>query len=158
MRVTPITAEEANEQSVGDPWPAGIYDFMVKEADEAISAAGNEQIKLTLHIFNRNSQQRTVFDYLSSSKKAQWKVRHFAESVGMVRQYDTGDMPTNQMLDRPGRCKLGIEEASGTYAAKNKVLDYVTQVSGMAGVVNTAPPVRSKVKTPADDINDEIPF
>lgn len=157
MRVDPITAEEANEQSVGDPWPAGTYDFTVKEAEEGISAAGNEQIKLTLLVYNRQGQQRTVSDYLPASKKAQWKVRHFAESVGMVRQYDSGELPTREMQGRPGRCKLGVEEATGTYAAKNKVLDYVA-ASGLAGEVNTAPPARSKIKTPAGDLDDDIPF
>src|SRR5580658_7361799 len=101
MRVTPISAEEADAQSVGDPWPAGEYDFTVHEASEAVSNSGNEQTKLVLHVYNRAGQQRTVFDYLVNTAKSQWKIRHFAEAVGMVRQYETGDMPTHQMVEKP---------------------------------------------------------
>ena len=70
MRVTPITAEDANAQASSDPWPPGDYDFVVQDASEGISNAGNEQIKLTLQVYNRNGNARTVFDYLPASAKA----------------------------------------------------------------------------------------
>lgn len=162
MRITPITSEEANEQSVGEPWPSGEYDFMVNEATETISQAGNEQIKLVLHVFNRQGQQRIVFDYLSSASKSQWKVRHFAEAVGMVRQYETGDMPVLDMLSRPGRLKLRVKPAEGQYSAQNAVNDYIPQTSSSAIKVPSLP---MDTKTPARaggggsrDIDDEIPF
>lgn len=155
MRVTPISAEEANEQSVGDPWPAGEYDFIVHEASEGTSQAGNEQIKLVLHVFNRAGQQRLVFDYLSSAAKAQWKVRHFAEATGLVRQYETGDMPVRDMQGKPGRCKLRIKPAEGQYSAQNAVNDYVP----LAAQQHSAPAAPAeRVKAPAGDIDDEIPF
>lgn len=158
MRVTPITSEQADEQSVGDPWPPGEYDFTVSEAVEGTSqASGNEQIKLTLHVFNRQGQQRTVFDYLSSAPKSQWKVRHFAETVGMVRQYETGEMPVREMLGRPGRCKLRIKPADGQYSAQNAVNDYVKN-DGAAQKHEVRPSPALRQKAPAGDLDDDIPF
>lgn len=159
MRVTPITAEQADEQSVGDPWPAGDYDFKVHEASEGTSSAGNEQIKLTLHVFNRQGQQRIVFDYLSSLPKSQWKVRHFADTVGMVRQYETGDMPVRDMVGRPGRCKLRIKPADGQYSAQNAVADYLGAKQAETGIAWG--PARQPVRAAAPqkrDLDDEIPF
>lgn len=159
MRVTPITSEQADEQSVGDPWPPGEYDFTVSEAVEGTSqASGNEQIKLTLHVFNRQGQQRTVFDYLSSAPKSQWKIRHFAETVGMVRQYETGEMPVHEMLGRPGRCKLRVKPADGQYSAQNAVNDYVKNY-GAEQTIKTRPESSAdRKKAPVRDFDDEIPF
>lgn len=156
MRVTPISADEANEQAVGEPWPPGDYDFMVQEASEGVSQAGNEQIKLTLHVFNRAGQQRTVFDYLSSAPKAQWKVRHFSEAVGMVRQYETGDMPVREMISRPGRCTLRIKPAEGQYSAQNAIKDYIPPTAS-APLAQPRPAARTPAMA-GSDIDDEIPF
>lgn len=157
MRVTPISSEEANEQASGDPWPPGEYDFVVNEAAEGISNAGNEQIKLTLHVLNRQGQQRTVFDYLPNTAKAQWKVRHFAEAVGMVRQYETGELQVGHMLQRPGRCKLKIKPADGQYSAQNSVADYIP-LAGAAQQPSSAPRAAARQPAPAGDIDDDIPF
>lgn len=170
MRVTPITPEQADEQAVSfDPWPPGDYDFTVYEASEGFAqSSGNEQIKLTLHVFNRQGAHRTVFDYLSSAPKAQWKVRHAAETLGLVRQYETGEMSPKDMIGRPGRLKLRIKPADGSFAANNAVADYLGTKPVEA--VNTAPRVRqpepvraSGVREPAQVgggriIEDDIPF
>lgn len=159
MRVTPISAEVADENAGAfDPFPPGDYDFIVSEAEDTVSGAGNEQIKLTLHVFNRDQKKRVVFDYLSSAPKAQWKVRHFAEAVGMLREYETGDMPTHQMINRPGRCKVGIKPADGQYSAQNRVNDYIPH--GGSSPVTTSRPIAAaaRQKAPAGDLDDEIPF
>jgi hypothetical protein len=165
VRVNPVSKEVADAGGFGEPWPAGTYDFTVYQAEEGVSQAGNEQIVLTLHIFNREGDRRTVFDYLGSSDKVQWKVRHFAESVGLTKQYDAGDLMPMDINERSGQCKIGIQKAQGAYAAKNVVADYLGNVApatagtGYTGVSAPRAPAREKVGAGVGtDLDDEIPF
>lgn len=156
MRVNPISAEQADKQANNfDPWPRGEYDFSVYDASEETSDAGNEQIKLTLHVLNRDGQRRTVFDYLVNTEKAQWKIRHFAEAVGVARQYETGELQVADIVSREGRCKLRVKPAQGQYQAQNAVEDYLGSALAHAAT-STRQPVRAKA--PAGDIDDDIPF
>ena len=91
MRVTPISAKEADAQG-SSILPPGDYDFKVYEASDDVSSSGNEQIKLTLHVFNPAGAHRTVFDYLVNTQKAAWKLRHFAEATGLASQYEVWEM------------------------------------------------------------------
>ncbi len=158
MRVNPISSEKANEQSASDPWPAGDYDFSIAEASEEVSAAsGNEMIKLTLHVLNRDGNRRTVFDYLVNIDSGQWKIRHFAETVGLVKQYETGEMEPRDMVGRAGRCKLRIKPAQGNYSAQNAVGDYLPASTPYAAPVSR-PASRQKAAAGGGDIDDDIPF
>lgn len=164
MRISkPATAEEANAGGF-DPWPAGQYGFTVKDASEEISAAGNEMIKLTLKVFNLDGKERTVFDYLLAAEEAQWKVRHFAEAVGLIEQYTAGDLDINEMVDRSGELKLRVKPAQGQYPAGNQVGDYIPmedrpdRVGGAASKPEIAPPkTATRAMAPAG-LDDEIPF
>lgn len=165
MRVNAISSKEADDQAANasfDPWPPGEYDFVVHEASEETSSTGNDMIKLTLHVFNREGRKRTVFDYLVNADNAQWKIRHFCESVGLLRQYETGDLDVRDIVTRPGRCKLRIKPATGQYAASNAVNDYISQQGAMPRAAQaptpSRAPARSMAKAPAGDIDDEIPF
>ena len=159
MRIQPITAEQASESSGAfEPWPAGEYDFIVNEAIDDISKAGNEQIKLTLHVFNRNGARRIVFDYLGSGQSSQWKVRHAAEAMGLLRQYDAGELNPHEMIGKPGKCLLRVKPAANGYDANNQVGDYVVPKAVAAG---TQPAMRSASKAKVHtggDLDDTIPF
>lgn len=166
MRVAPITAEQADEQSGGfEPWRPGDYDFNVYDASEETSATGNEMIKLTLHVLNRDGERRTVFDYLVNSDKAQWKIRHFAEAVGMVPQYEQGDMDPHDITGRVGQLKLRIKPAQGQYSAQNAVNDYIPMPAAPREAARRAvpptavrPPTRQAATASARDLDDDIPF
>jgi hypothetical protein len=167
MKVSPISAEEADAGGGGEPFRPGDYDFHVYAAEDTISKQGNEMLKLTLHVFDRHGEKRTVFDYILSSAAGAWKARHLMETLGMIRQYDAGEINPHEIQGRPGLCKLGVEPASGTYAAKNKIVDYI--LSGTVPATQAAPAPR---RAPATDARkpalatvgggsidgDEIPF
>lgn len=163
MRVTPITAEQAEEQSSGfEPWKPGDYDFNVHDAWEETSNGGNEMVKLTLHVLNRDGQRRTVFDYLVNSEKSQWKIRHFAEAVGMVPQYEAGEMEPHDIVSRVGRLKLKTKPATGQYAAGNAVADYIPAPAAARQTQPRPAPVERR-PAPASagtarDLDDDIPF
>ena len=169
MRVTPIDDKTADASGF-QPWPAGEYGFEVKDCVEAVSASGNEMIKLTLAIFNPDGASRTVFDYLLSSDKGQWKVRHFMQSVGLLPSYEAGIIDTTEIFERSGRCKVTIRPARDNYAAQNQVLDYLgeperqtalpvtRQAARPAPVTHQAARPNPAAKAPARDLDDEIPF
>jgi hypothetical protein len=161
MRVTPISEEEAEAQSA-NLWPESEYDYEVRDASEETSKnTGNEMIKLEIWVFNQEGGRRLVFDYLVGGEKSAWKVRKFAASCGLLPQFEKGDLIAPEIVGRTGRCKLGIQPAKDGYQAKNVVRDYIKAASAP----EAAPPSRlvprqslSRVKTPAGDIDDEIPF
>lgn len=152
MRVTPLSEKEADDQSA-NLWPDGEYDFEVKEASEETSNAGNDMFKLELWIYNQEGGRRIVFDYLVSSEKSAWKIRHFAASCGLLPQYEAGQLIESEIVGRTGRCAIATQPAKDNYPAKNVVRGYVK-----AAATSRASVPSSRAKAPAGDIDDDIPF
>ncbi len=158
MRVQPISAEEANSGGGGEPFRPGEYDFIIQSVEETTSAKGNDMLKLTLHVFDKEGEKRTVFDYILSSQAGQWKARHMMEAIGMTEQYELGTIDPIAIEGRPGRCKLGIEPGNAQYPAKNKVQDYISPTAAKAAPAASRP-APARAKAPAGgDLDDEIPF
>jgi len=163
MKFQPITEEEAEAQA-GGIWPAGEYDFEVREATEKESKSGNDMTELELWIYNKEGDRRLVFDYLVATEKSAWKLRHFAASCGLLPQYEKGILMANEMVGRTGKCEIGIRKQEG-YPDKNTVRSYVKSAASAQGIdyakasrdfeKQRAP---SRVKSPAGDIEDEVPF
>lgn len=155
MRVTPVSKEVADAGGGGEPLKPGDYDFIIAAAQETISKAGNAMTKLTLHVFGRDGQKRTVFDYIISSEAAAWKARHMMESINMVRRYEQGEIEPHEIEGKPGRCRIKLKPASGDYPAQNSVEDYlVAEVAGAGRPMAT----KAAAARAGDDLNDDIPF
>jgi Protein of unknown function (DUF669) len=146
-----------NQVASTNLWPAGEYYFEVKNAEEGESKGGNEMTKLTLHVVNDEGAYRTVFDYLVATDGSAYKIRHFAEATGLLASYEKGVLETDEMIGCTGRCKLGIQkDKTGQYGDRNSVIDYV-KTSGV-GVTQARAAMQQRIKAPAGDIDDEIPF
>jgi hypothetical protein len=156
MRIEKPISQKDADASGFEPWRAGEYDFTVQAAEETTASSGNDMIKLTLHVFNEAGRHRVIFDYLVNSEKVQYKIRHFADAVGLTRQYESGELSEDDCVERSGRLKLGIKPANGNYPAGNDVRDYLPRKAGDAPVADR-PAVRQKAKAVAD-LDDEIPF
>ena len=162
MRIEkPITSQEASEGGY-KPWPAGEYDFEVHDASDEISQRTSaEMVKLTLQVFNKEGKTRKVFDYLVGIPSMQFKVRHFAEAVGMVAQYEAGEMNIHDIVNRSGRLKLRIKPAQGNYQEGNEVQDYIPAAVPTERPVARPQPARQPAMaggSTANDLNDDIPF
>lgn len=157
MKFTPVSEEKPAPQSAG-VWENGIYDYEVRDAEETISSAGNEMIKLVVCILNKAGDQKILYEYLVGTEKAAWKVREFAASCGLLRQYETGSLMAAEIVGRTGMCEVGTRAAEGRYEAKNTVRSWI----GKADSAKTPSPPRtplSREKKPAGpDLDDEIPF
>jgi hypothetical protein len=169
MRIpTPVSKEQADAGGNFEPWPIGEYDFEVNDAaDDVSKASGREQIKLTLHVFNEDGGKRTVFDYLGSDEKSQWKVRHFCEAVGLIRHYEKGELDVYDITGKTGRLHLAVKRATSEYPANNTVRDYIAMAEQPARAVRpaarAAAPTRPAARPAAPmksahELDDEIPF
>jgi hypothetical protein len=156
MRFDPKSEKEIAEANL---WPASEYDFEVIEAKEETSKAGNDMVHLSVKIYDAEGNFRTLDDYLVGTEKAAFKIRHFAESVGMLSDYESGEIPAEAMIGRAGKCKvIVVKDKSGQYADKNSIGDYLKPKAGngVAGSFTGAP---MKPKAPlTQDLDDEIPF
>jgi hypothetical protein len=152
MRVQPQSEEEINESGL---YPAGTYDFEVLEAQDQTSKSGNEMIMLKIAIFNSDGASRHCFDYLVSTPGASFKVRHFCESVGILSQYESGEIDTDTLVGRSGRAKIKIDKGNGDFPAKNAVVDYVKAESTMHDAAGERVVQRQTV---SEELDDSIPF
>lgn len=151
MKFEPKTEEEINAANL---LVGGDYDFEVANAEEGQSKAGNDMIKLTLHIEGEEGRRHTVFDYLVGSEASMYKVRSFAECVGLLDYYNKGELQAVQMPGRTGRCQIGIDHKDKAYAPKNIVRSY--QKPGTKGNGAMPPPKAAQPKR--EPIDDDIPF
>lgn len=131
-------------------FPAGTYDFEVQAAEDQVSKAGNEMIKLTLRVYAQDGSFTTVFDYLLES--VAYKLRHAAAACGLMRAYDSGRLEASDFEGRSGRCKLRIQkDKDGQYPDKNTVSDYLPQPDA-----GERPPPQVARETAL--VDDDIPF
>lgn len=161
MRFTPSTdAEIAANSSSFAVWPAGEYDFEVKDAAEKESKNGNEMIELQVTIFDTEGNRSMVFDYLVHTPKAAYKVKHFADATGMEDRYARGEMQAHDCVFKKGRCKVIVKKGErkddgSFYPDRNSISDYVATATAA-----TAPVTRQRAPVGAGggDFDDEIPF
>lgn len=134
MRINPISEHEASSQaSAFRNWPRGIYDFEVERAFDKVSATGNDMIELVLKVYNKEGHSRLVYDYLVASEATAYKLRHFANTTGMLKQYEAGELAAEDCIGKSGQCQLYVKkDKKGQYPDKNAVSDYVPKVAGLA--------------------------
>lgn len=146
MKVEPKSEQEVQEMGLA---AVGVYDFLVVEADDKQSKVGNDMAVIKIKIEDSDGREYKIVDYLVAIDSMAYKIRHFAESVGLLTEYEKGDMPAEFFLGRTGRCKLAVQPAKGEYRAKNVVSDYLpsTKIGGV--------PAQSFDRS---ELDDEIPF
>ena len=121
-----ITKDWANEDSGGTfLLPEGCYSFEVAKALDKKSAAGNEMIELTLHVYDGNGGAKVfVYDYLTSGFKK--RVVDFCRCVGLSDLADGGELKAVRCLQRTGEVHLIQEEYEGKKRNKVDRYDYTT--------------------------------
>ena len=117
----------------------GEYDAVITVSHDKVSAnSGNPMMDITLQVFDENGKARDVRDFLVFTKTMMWKVIHFADSAGLLTQYEQGKLCSEVAIGNRVRVKIGIEEggeipqdklkgkpAGSKYPDKNKVEDYI---------------------------------
>jgi hypothetical protein len=163
MRFQPKTEQDV---AGGGVWPAGEVDFEILEAAETVSKTDNDMIKLRVRVYNAEGRSKTIFDYLVATEGGAYKVRHFAEAVGMLANYERGELYADDLPGKAGRCKLSIRK-SPEYGDQNQIQDYV-KPSALRQAAAEQPARRplepvgaggpSWTAPKAGDLDDELPF
>lgn len=144
MKFQPKSEREIAEANLLKP---GTYDFEVAEAEERVSKAGNDMIVLKLFVFGEDGGRRVVTDWLMES--VPHKLRHAADAMGLLQNYDSGELVAEDFWGKTGKVKIGIrKDATGQYPDQNRVLDYVKENGAAA----------ASTPRKAAPIDDEIPF
>ena len=125
MQFTPKTEQELKRFN---NLPDGDYPFTVLESDEVASKSaknpGRLMIKLKLNVHGPDGDKH-VYDQFADWF-SEWKLRHFAETAGLLSQYEAGtiDARQNALQGRTGYVRI-IETADPKYGDRNEVDDYI---------------------------------
>lgn len=146
MRITP--KQESELKRPFNNLPDGEYPFTVMESDEVASKsaknAGKMMFKLKLCVHGPEFDKH-VYDYFADWF-SEWKLRHFAATVGMLDKYEAGviDAINNALQNRTGYVRI-VTENDSQYGDKNIVDDYVMKDDS------------AKLPTGGND-GDDVPF
>jgi hypothetical protein len=124
MRFDPLDDDEKVAKKY-EPLPSGDYDFVILDAEETTSKAGNDMLKVKLEVKGEH-----IYDYLLSKGSTAWKLKAFCRAMNLLDKYETGNLNAGDLIGRKGRVELAIEPATGAYDAKNKVKKYIPYNGG----------------------------
>ena len=126
MKFVPKTEKEIEESSL---LTEGEYDFEIISAIEGLSkTSGNLMTTVKLKFYDNGESVASFDDYLPA-EGMDWKLRHFADSIGMLDQYETGEILPEFLPGKNGRCKIKIQPAKNQWKARNTVADYIPRKS-----------------------------
>ena len=128
----PMTEDEIKALNLIDP---GVYDFEVIKAEQRTSKSGNPMIELVLKVRDMNDRERQITDYLVNMKSMMFKIKHFADSVGLQDKYAQGTFSERDCVGRSGKVEITIQKGQpnpngGMYADKSAVKDYIMTDKG----------------------------
>lgn len=117
----------------------GIYDAVITASQDTTSAnSGNPMMDMTVTVYDENGKTHDVRDFLVFTKQMMWKVIHFAESAGILKEYESGKLCSQTAINRTVQVKIVVEQGSeipqdklkgkpvgSKYPDKNKVEDYI---------------------------------
>ena len=141
----------------------GIYDAVITASQDTRSAnSGNPMMDMTVTVYDENGKAHDVRDFLVFTKAMMWKVVHFADSAGILKEYEEGKLCSEVAIGKRVQVKITVEEGSeipqdklkgkplgSKYPDKNKVEDYIKKSDQGA-------PVQSENPAPFQD--DDIAF
>lgn len=151
---TPMTEEQAEKARQFPLLEPGIYEFRVIEASSGRSSSGNSMITLKLAIRDAEGITFNILDYLVATEKMAWKTRHFANSVGLDKEYENGSFNETLCQGKQGKAQV-IHQAGkarpngGYYHDKSAIEDYVMNDLGQS---------KSQLDEFQDDVLTDIPF
>lgn len=121
MKFEPKSEKEVSNANL---LPLGTYDAEVGTAEDKVSAAGNEMIKLDLSVYDATGKTHFVYDYLLEALA--YKLRHAAEACGLLERYEAGNLEAEDFIGKTCKVKIKVQvDKDGKYPDKNVIQDYV---------------------------------
>ncbi len=168
MTYKPLTSKQAEDMAKPPLIDDGRYQFEVVEIHTSdkyqnplIDKTGAPMTKARLKIWDHNAHERPLFTNLfwGEDNKMSYRTRHYAESIGMLEQYENGTLleRIHTTIGRTGACEVytqkGRDKNDGSgekWNDKNEVRDFF--------VAENAIPAAKTDNKPKDDFSDDIPF
>ncbi len=138
----------------------GEYNAVIKASVDATSSTGNPMMDMTLAVYDENGRSCDVRDFMVFTPKMMWKVIHFAESAGLLKEYEAGKLCSQFVVNANVKVKIGIDEGKeipqeylkgkplgSKYPDKNKIIDYLKHDNNNAQQSNKE-----------DELDSDIPF
>jgi hypothetical protein len=132
MRLTPRSEADAVKAARRSLLKPGWHDARITEAVEKPSKAGNDMIEVTSVVLDADGNERTLRDWLTDTTFGALKLRHAAEAVGALAQYEAGEIGQADFPGHDVSVKISVEKRRG-YPDSNKIDDY--RAAAAAGVV-----------------------
>ena len=166
MRYKPYTEAQIQSMNVMDE---GIYPFQVLEVDTTDRSNrplqdknGNDMAKLKLLVWDHENRERIVYTFISGDGNFAYKLRHFAQTINMISEYEDGIFDIQRSMGRSGKANIVIkkgtlkQDGSGEmWPDRNDVKDFIVDGPG-----NTPIAVENPKLEVADNAiqDDDIPF
>lgn len=116
----------------------GEYEAVIISSEDKQSKTGNPMMDMILNVYDENGKTHEVRDFLVFTKAMMWKVIHFANSSGLLKEYESGSLCSENVVNKRLRVKIVVEEGSeihqdklkgkplgSKYPDKNKVSEYI---------------------------------
>lgn len=141
----------AEEDKMRNLLPKGEYPFHIKDIEVKPSKNGiNKMLVVTLNVLNNEGRQFIVTDWVMlDMENMEWKLRHFADTCGLLDRYDQGILEERDFIGKHGVAKIIITdyEKDGEMLKSNKVADYIQPGK-----------TKGNLKAANDFIDDDIPL
>ena len=117
----------------------GEYEAMITASQDTQSInSGNPMMDMTVTVYDEKGKSHDIRDFLVFTKPMMWKVVHFANSAGILKEYEDGKLCSKLAIEKHVKVKVIIEEgreipndklngkpAGSKYNDKNKIEDYI---------------------------------
>lgn len=157
LRYNPISLDQ---DAVRNLLAKGNYPFIVKSIIEKKTKNGNhDMLEVELGIIDANGKDWTVKDWVVIMDEMAWKLRHFADTCGLLKKYEDRSLDAKDFLGKKGVAKIGVKdyESGGEMRKTNCVTDYI-KADSVAQIKSHGEVKKASVNQADDFLNDNIPF
>lgn len=161
MKYTPYT--EAQIQSM-NLMEEGIYIFEVLEVytidkwgQPMQDKNGNDLARLKLLIWDNENRERIIFTFISGDSNFAYKLRHYAQTIGMLSEYEEGIFDIVKTEGKTGKATIIIKKGNpkndgsdAMWPDRNDVKDFV--ISELTAPSSLVEEVKKAF------VDDDVPF
>jgi hypothetical protein len=163
MRYTPYTEAQIQSMNVME---GGIYTFQVLEVDTKDKFGnplrdknGIDMAKLKLLVWDKDNRERTLITYISGDGNFAYKLRHFANAIGMIEEYDNATFDIMRTIGKSGKADIVIKKgtmkqdgSNEMWPDRNDVKDFVVDGNSQSPRQPTSHPDSPPM------VDSDIPF
>ena len=161
MRYVPHSEEDILSMNIIEE---GVYKFKVMEVLTVDKYGapmqdknGNDMAKLKLAVWDKNNREHSMSTYISGDSRFAYKLRHFANTIGMLTSYENGSFKIHETLGKAGQAQIVIKKGNAKndgsgdmWPDRNDVKDFVVNAMQV--------PNGAEHQSSPNDLSDDCPF